>query len=96
MGRRKVIARRAVQALDAQPALHDNHTLEEAVSASLETRRLTNVLLLGIAGTGLLLAMIGIDGVMALNVASRTSEFGVRLALGAAPGAVRATVFRQG
>jgi putative ABC transport system permease protein len=90
------LLRREVRALDPQLALYDIHTMEHAVSASLETRRLTNALLIAFAGTALLLAMIGIYGVMALNVASRTSEFGVRLALGSAPGGVRALVVRQG
>jgi putative ABC transport system permease protein len=90
------LLRREVNALDPQLPLYDIHTMEDAVSASLETRRLTNALLIAFAGAALLLAMIGIYGVMALNVASRTSEFGVRLALGAAPRGVRALVVRQG
>ena len=87
--------RRELRALDPQLPLYDVHTLEQAVSDSLSTRRLMNVLLSAFAIAALLLAAIGISGVMTLEVASRTPEFGIRLALGAEPGEVRSLVLRQ-
>jgi ABC-type antimicrobial peptide transport system permease subunit len=63
---------------------------------SLSVVRLTNVLLTGFAGLAMLLAAIGIYGVMSLQVTARLGEFGVRLALGAAPRDVLRLVLRQG
>jgi predicted permease len=88
--------RRIVSELDPTLPLSEVHTLEGAMAESLSLARLTNVLLTGFAGLALLLAVIGIYGVMSLNVNGRLSEFGVRLALGAAPRDVLLLVMRQG
>ena len=88
--------RAALQEIDPELPLYEEHTLEDAISDSLAPRRLVNALLLGFAGVGLLLAAIGIYGVMALSVASRTNEFGIRIALGAAPAEIRALVLGRG
>jgi putative ABC transport system permease protein len=88
--------RSQVQSMDRSLPFYDVHTLQAQVARTLATRRLTNQLLLSFAVTALLLAAIGIYGVMALGVADRIHEFGIRLALGAAPTDVLHLVFRQG
>jgi predicted permease len=88
--------RRQLAALDAELPLFEVATVEAWVAHSLSAKRLTNFLLSGLAATALLLAVLGIYGVMSLSVGSRTNEFGIRLALGATPGAVLRWVVGQG
>ncbi|MGH7695811.1 MAG: FtsX-like permease family protein, partial [Gemmatimonadaceae bacterium] len=88
--------RRAVRDIDSGIPLYDAHALREAIDESLATRRMTNTLMLCFAFSALLLAALGIFGVIARNVAARVKEFGVRLALGATPGGVVALVVRRG
>jgi putative ABC transport system permease protein len=65
------------------------------MARSLVTTKVTNVLIASFAAAALLLALIGIYGVMSLNVAQRTNEFGIRLALGAKPANVLRLVVGQ-
>jgi len=71
-------------------------SMEEVVSRSISRQRF-NVLLMSVFGaSALLLAAIGIYGLMAYSVAQRTQEIGIRIALGAEAGQVRRMVVTQG
>jgi putative ABC transport system permease protein len=88
--------RAAIAGLDPALPLFDVTTLEQALDRTLMPRRLANGLLSGFAAAALLLAAIGVYGVMWLNVNGRLREFGVRLALGAAPRDVMRIVLGAG
>jgi predicted permease len=88
--------RREIFALDPTVPLFDARALEATVERSLDTRKLTNLLLASFAVAALLLAAIGIYGVMSRTVVARVREFGVRLALGASPNEVKRLVLRGG
>jgi putative ABC transport system permease protein len=88
--------RREVLAMDATMPFYDVHTLVDAVDESLAARRLTNDLLMAFAIAALILAAVGIYGVMALDVGQRIHEFGIRVALGASTRDVVSLVVGQG
>jgi putative ABC transport system permease protein len=90
------LLRREMANVDPAIPLFDVHTVQEAVSASLDVQRLLFQLLIAFAIAAMLLAAVGLYGVMVLNVTMRFREFGVRMALGASPAALLRSVVRGG
>ncbi len=89
-----VIAR-AIQSLDPDLPVFDVRTMDERLSDTLARRRLSMILLGMFAGIALVLAAIGIYGVMAYSVNQRTHEIGIRMALGAQAANILQMVVRQ-
>jgi ABC-type antimicrobial peptide transport system permease subunit len=88
--------KRVVQAIDPDQPVASVSTMEKNIGASLAARRLTMSLLGAFAGLALVLASVGIYGVMALSTTQRTRELGIRLALGASRGDVLRLILGQG
>jgi len=88
--------RAAIRQVDPDMPLYMVRSMTEIIGETLSTQRLTNMLLTAFAIIALMLAAVGIYSTMSVYVGSRTKEFGIRLALGAQPGALRRTVMRQG
>jgi predicted permease len=89
-------ARSILRRLDEGLALNQPSTMEATIRQSLGQQRLLLALLSGFAVLALGLAAIGVYSVVAYTVAQRTSELGVRAALGASPGHIAALTLRDG
>jgi hypothetical protein len=87
--------RKAVQAVDPDAALVEARTMDEVIAPQLAQPRLNALLLSAFAFAAVLLAAIGLYGIMASAVSHQTRELGVRLALGATPDRLRAMILRQ-
>jgi len=89
-------ARSIVSSLDPNVPVTQVQTMEEVVSASVGQPRLLSALSGLFGALAGLLAMVGVYGVTSYNVRRQRREFGIRLALGADPGAVQRLIVRRG
>lgn len=87
---------KAIRSVDAEQSVYDVRAMTDVVRRSQTQRRLTTALMLGFSGAALLLAAVGIYGVVAYGVAQRMREFGIRVALGATRREVTRFVVWQG
>ena len=87
--------RRVFDELDPQLAVFQVKTMRRQIDESLSTERLTASLSAAFGGIGLAMAFVGLLGVMALSVARRHREIGIRIALGARPNVVKWELIRD-
>ena len=88
--------RNAVRSVDNEQPIFNIKTMEQVLSDSVALPRLSTALLAAFAGIALILASIGIYGLVSYSVTQRTHEIGIRMALGARPGQVLQMILRQG
>src|SRR5207247_2175385 len=87
---------RVIREISADQPVERAATLEDVRAQVLSPERLNAFVFSGFAGIALLIAVVGVAGVLAFSVSARTREFGVRLAVGSAPRQLLARVLREG
>ena len=87
---------RVIREISAEQPVERAATLEDVRAEVLSPERLNAFVFSGFAGIALLIAVVGVAGVLAFSVSARTREFGVRLAIGSAPRHLLAGVLSEG
>jgi ABC-type antimicrobial peptide transport system permease subunit len=87
---------RVIRELAADQPVERAATLEDVRAEILSSDRVSAFVFSGFAGMALLIAVVGVAGVLAFSVSARTREFGVRLAVGSAPRQILGRVFLEG
>ncbi|HYW41286.1 MAG TPA: ABC transporter permease [Bryobacteraceae bacterium] len=90
------VVKRAVWSVDRGQPVFQIRSMDEYLSLAGAAPRISTVLLAIFAGISMLLAALGVHGVVSYGVAQRTREFGLRMALGSTPGQLEALVIRNG
>ena len=90
------VVTRVLRDISADQAVERPATLEDVRDEVLSPDRLNAFVFSGFAGIALLIAVVGIAGVLAFSVSARTREFGVRLAIGSTPGRLLTRVLSEG
>jgi putative ABC transport system permease protein len=89
-------ARRQVQEIDPAQPITEIHSMEELLATAVGRPRFVSFLLGVFAAVALLMAAVGLYGMMAYNVAQRTAEIGIKMALGARRGTILGEILRHG
>jgi hypothetical protein len=87
---------RIIRELSAEQPVERPATLEDVRAEVLAPNRLNALVFGGFAGVALIIAIVGVAGVLAFSVSARTREFGIRLAIGSAPRHLLARVLQEG
>jgi putative ABC transport system permease protein len=88
--------RNEVAELDPNIPMYSIRSMQDVMDRTLNSQRLTNLLLISFSVLALVLAAVGIYGTMSLYVGSRKNEFGIRMALGAQPSVLLRSVLKEG